>query len=77
MAEAEEPQFDRANGPVMMTGLVSGWSRAAFRGLMELKLTTDRQPVKPRDANLAKSGSKSSDSGGRGRRRRRGGRRRL
>lgn len=66
LAEAEEPQLDWSKGPVTMTGLVSGWSRAAFRGLKELKRTTERQPVKPRDAMPTRSGSTSSDSGERG-----------
>lgn len=61
-AEAEEPQLERTKGPATTTGLVSGWSRAAFRGLMELKRTTDRQPVKPSEATRATSGSRSSDS---------------
>lgn len=56
-----EPQPDRSRGPVMVTGLVSGWSRAAFRGLMELKRTTERQPEKPREPSRSRSGSKSSD----------------
>lgn len=60
LAEAE-PQPDRSRGPVMVTGLVSGWSRAAFRGLMELKRTTERQPEKPREPSRSRSGSKSSD----------------
>ena len=59
---AEEPHWDWTNGPLMTTGLVSGWSRAALRGLMELNCTTDRQPVKPREARRASSGSNSSDS---------------
>ena len=63
MAEAEEPQLDWTSGPVMTTGLVSGWSRAAFRGLMELKRTADRQPVKPKVASRVISGSNSPESG--------------
>lgn len=62
MAEAEEPQLDWTKGPEMKTGLVFGFRRAAFRGLTELKRTTDRQPVKPRDPSRARSGSKSLDS---------------
>lgn len=61
LAEAE-PQLDRSRGPVMVTGLVSGCSSAAFRGLMELKWTTERQPVKPRDPSRSRSGSRSSYS---------------
>lgn len=61
-AEAE-PQPDRSRGPVMVTGLVSGWSRAAFRGLMELKRTAEKQPAKPREPSRSRSGSKSSDPG--------------
>lgn len=45
----------------MVTGLLSGCSSAAFRGLMEFKRTTERQPVKPREPSLSRSGSKSSD----------------
>lgn len=60
MAEGE-PQLDRSRGPVMVTGLVSGYSSAAFRGLMELKRTTERQPVKPRAPSLRRSGSRWSD----------------
>lgn len=45
-----------------MTGLVSWWSRAAFRGLTELKSTADRQPVKPGEAIRDSSGSKSTES---------------
>lgn len=57
-----KPQMDWISGPVTVTGLVFGWSRAAFRGLMELKKTADRQPVKPREAIWAKSGSNPSES---------------
>lgn len=60
-----EPQPDWSSGPVMVTGLVSGCSSAAFRGLMELNRTTERQPVKPREPSLSRSGSKSSDPGDR------------
>lgn len=74
LAEAE-PQLDRSRGPVMVTGLVSGCSSAAFRGLMELKWTTERQPVKPREPSLSRSGSKSSDPEERGRKTVRSGRR--
>lgn len=74
MAEAE-PQLDRSRGPVMETGLVSGCSSAAFRGLMELKWTTERQPVKPREPSLSRSGSKSSEPEERGRKTARSGRR--
>ena len=59
---AEEPHCDWTNGPLMDTGLVSGWSRAALSGLIELNCTTDRQPVKPSEARRASSGSSSSDS---------------
>lgn len=59
--------MDCTSGPVTVTGLVSGWSRAAFRGLTELKTTADRQPVKPREAARASSGSKSRESGGKDR----------
>lgn len=65
LAEAEEPQLDWSRGPLTETGLVSGWSRAAFRGLTELKLTTERQPEKPREPRRARSGSRSSESEGR------------
>lgn len=44
---AVEPQRDRVSGPLTVTELVSGCSRAAFRGLAVLKRTEDRQPVKP------------------------------
>lgn len=54
--------MDWTSGPVTMTGLVSWWSRAAFRGLTELKSTADRQPVKPREAIRDSSGSKSPES---------------
>lgn len=54
--------MDWTSGPVTMTGLVSGWSRAAFRGLTELKRTAERQPVKPREAGRDSSGS-NSESG--------------
>lgn len=74
LAEAE-PQLDRSRGPVMETGLVSGCSSAAFRGLMELKWTTERQPVKPREPSLSRSGSKSSEPVERGRKTARSGRR--
>lgn len=57
-----KPQMDWIIGPVTVTGLVFGWSRAAFRGLMELKRTADRQPVKPKEAIWAKSGSNPSES---------------
>lgn len=60
LAGKEEPQLDWANGPVTVTRL-SGCSRAAFTGVMVLKRTPDRQPVKPREANPTKSAS-SSDS---------------
>lgn len=59
----DEPQLDWANGPVTLTRL-SGCSRAAFTGVMELKRTPDRQPVNPREANPTKSVS-SSDSNSR------------
>lgn len=58
MAEAEEPQLDWTKGPETKTGLVFGFRRAAFRGLMELKRTIDRQPVKPKEPSRARSGSK-------------------
>lgn len=54
--------MDWTSGPLTMTGLVSGWSRAAFRGLTELKRTAERQPVKPREAGRDSSGS-NSESG--------------
>lgn len=60
--------MDWTSGPVTMTGLVSGWSRAAFRGLTELKRTAERQPVKPREAGRDSSGS-NSESGERERER--------
>lgn len=59
----DEPQLDWANGPVTLTRL-SGCSRAAFTGVMELKRTPDRQPVKPREASPTKSAS-TSDSNSR------------
>ncbi len=55
--------MDWTSGPVTTTGLLPGWSRAAFRGLTELKRTADRQPVKPREASRDNSGSKSPESG--------------
>lgn len=63
------PQLDWASGPVTLTRL-SGCSRAAFTGVMELKRTPDRQPMKPREANPTKSAS-SSDSKRRRKRRQR------
>lgn len=57
----EEAQLDWASGPLTTTGL-SGCSRAAFRGLMELKKTPDRQPLNPREAKPASSSSISPDS---------------
>lgn len=57
--EDREPQFDCVSGPVMRI-LRSGWRRAAFRGLMELKYTADRQPVKPRATTLPSSMSNIS-----------------
>lgn len=69
LAEVEEPpQLDWTNGPLTITGL-SGCSRAAFRGLMELKQTPDRQPVNPREAKLESSASTSSNSEDRGKHR--------
>lgn len=62
---AAELHGDRTSVPVTVTELVSGWSRAAFRGLTELKRTAERQPVKPREAGRESSGS-SSGSGERG-----------
>lgn len=58
--------MDWTSGPVTTTGLVSGWSRAAFRGLTELKSTPDRQPVKPREASRDSPGSNSAESGDKG-----------
>lgn len=60
LAGEDKPQLDWASGPVTRTRL-SGCSRAAFIGVMELKRTPDRQPVKPREASPTKSAS-SSDS---------------
>lgn len=61
LAGEEELQLDRVNGPVTSTE-PSGWSSAAFRGLMELKWTSDRQPVKPSEPNPAKSASSAPGS---------------
>lgn len=60
LAGRDEPQLDWASGPVTLTRL-SGCSRAALMGVMELKRTPDRQPVKPTEADPTKSAS-SSDS---------------
>lgn len=46
---AVEPQMDRVSGPLTAMELVLGCSRAAFSGLMALKRTEDRQPVKPKE----------------------------
>lgn len=46
---AVEPQTDRVSGPLTAMELVLGCSRAAFSGLMVLKRTEDRQPVKPKE----------------------------
>lgn len=62
-----EPQPAGTSGPETATGLKSGWSRAAFRGLTELKRTADRQPVKPREVIRDNPGSNPSESGDRGR----------
>lgn len=56
--------MDCTSGPVTVTGLVSGWSRAAFRGLTELNATADRQPEKPRERARDSSGSRLPGSGG-------------
>lgn len=61
-AEAALLQGDWSNMPLTTTGLLSGRSSAAFRGLIELKRTAERQPVKPREAGRESSGS-SSESG--------------
>lgn len=58
LAGEDGPHLDWASGPVTLTRL-SGCSRAAFTGVMELKRTPDRQPVKPREANPARSASSS------------------
>lgn len=56
------PQLDGVNGPATATE-PSGWSSAAFRGLMELKRTADRQPLNPSEPNAASSVSNTSGSG--------------
>lgn len=58
-AEAALLQGDWSNVPLTTTGLLSGLSSAAFRGLIELKRTAERQPVKPSEAGRESSGSKS------------------
>lgn len=59
---AAGPQLDRMSGPLTTTEPVRGRRRAAFRGLMELKRTADRQPAKPREPSWASAGSKPWES---------------
>lgn len=61
-AEAPSLQGDSSREPLTTTGLLSGRSSAAFRGLTELKSTPERQPVKPEEAGRENCGS-SSESG--------------
>lgn len=62
LAGEEELQLDCVKGPVTSTE-PSGWSSAVFRGLTELKRTSDRQPVKPSEPNPTKSASSAPGSG--------------
>lgn len=61
-AEAPSLQGDSSRVPLTTTGLLSGRSSAAFRGLTELKSTAERQPMKPEEAGRESCGS-SSESG--------------
>lgn len=64
-AEAPSLQGDCSSEPLTTTWLLSGRSSAAFRGLMELKSTAERQPIKPEEAGRGSCGS-NSESGERG-----------
>lgn len=57
--------MDGVSGPLTAMELVLGCSRAAFSGLMVLKRTEDRQPVKPKEPSRASSGSNAESVGDR------------